>query len=66
MDMKLNKKFWEELIAYFPLIRVQQFFYCCVCIRCRRNVFAEPLLSKDTGLHIQTHRLMGGIYEVRR
>jgi hypothetical protein len=33
-----DKTFWEELIAYFPLIRhaphrrrcVQQFFYCCV------------------------------------
>jgi hypothetical protein len=61
--MKLNKKFWEELIAYFPLIRVQQ-FYCCVCIRCRHNIFAEPLLSKDTGLHID--RLIGEIYEVRR
>jgi hypothetical protein len=34
-----NKKFWEELIACFPLIRhgthrkprIQQFVYCCVC-----------------------------------
>jgi hypothetical protein len=38
-------------MAYFPLIchgpyikrRFQKFFYCCVCIRCRGNVFAEPL-----------------------
>jgi hypothetical protein len=37
--MAVNKKFWKELIAYFPLIRyrlhrkwrLQQFFYCCVC-----------------------------------
>jgi hypothetical protein len=51
------KKFWEELIAYFYLIqhglhrkgRIQQFFYCCVFIRCRRNVFTEPLPSNDKG-----------------
>jgi hypothetical protein len=46
--------------------RVQQFFYCCVCISCRGNVFTEPLPSNDRGIHIQTHRLMGGIYEARR
>jgi hypothetical protein len=68
-----NKKFWEELVAYFPLIRhgphgkrdVQQLFSCCVCIRCRDNLFTVALPSNDRGLHIQTHRLMGGIYEVR-
>jgi hypothetical protein len=61
-------------MAYFPLIRhgphrkrrVKQVFYYCVCIRCCGNVFSEPLPSNDRGLHIQTHRLMGGIYEVRR
>jgi hypothetical protein len=55
------KKFWEEF-AYFPLIwhgphrkrYVQQLFYCCVCIRCRGNAFNGR------------HRLMGGIYKVRR
>jgi hypothetical protein len=46
--------------------RAQQFFYCCVCICCRGNVFTEPLRSKNKVIHIQTHRLMGGIYEVRR
>jgi hypothetical protein len=35
--------------------RVQQFFYCCVCIRYRGNVSTEPLPSNDRG--IQTHRL---------
>jgi hypothetical protein len=35
-------------------------------IRCRGNVFTEPLLSNDRGIHIQTHRLIRGIYEVRR
>jgi hypothetical protein len=107
--------FWEELIAYFPLIlhgphrkrhlqqfivvagtrlqnrclatingyterptdspltrhgphikrHVQQFFYCCV-IRCRGYAFTEPTPSNDKGIHIQTHRLTGGIYEARR
>jgi hypothetical protein len=46
--------------------RVQQFFFCCVCIHCRGNVFTEPLPSNDGGIHIQTHRLMGGIYKVLR
>jgi hypothetical protein len=67
-----NKKFWDELMAYFPLKwhgphrkwRLQQFFYCCVCIRCRDNIFTEPLSSNDSRIHIQTHKLMGGIYEV--
>jgi hypothetical protein len=40
-----NKKFWEELIAYFPWKRrVQQFFFR-VCIRYRGNVSTKPLSS---------------------
>jgi hypothetical protein len=70
----INKKFWDELIAYFPLIRhgphrkqcAQQFLYCCMCSRCRNNVFTELLHSNNTRIHVQTHRLMGGIYEVCR
>jgi hypothetical protein len=64
----MNKKFWEELIAYFSLIRngqhrkrrLQKIF------RCSGNVFTEPLPSNDRGIHIQTQRLMGGVYEARR
>jgi hypothetical protein len=41
-----------------------QFFYCCVRIRRCANVFTEPLPSNDRGMHIQIHRLMGGILEV--
>jgi hypothetical protein len=37
-----------------------------VCIRCSGGVLTEPLPSNDRGIHIQTHRLMGDIYEVRR
>jgi hypothetical protein len=87
-----NKKFWEQLIAYFPLIlhgphrkrrlqqifvapgksllrcylvtirgytdrptdtRVQKFFYCRGCIRCRGNVLTEPLPGNDRR-HIHT------------
>jgi hypothetical protein len=56
-----TKKFREELIAYFPLIRyeshrkrsVQQFFYRCVCVRCCGNLFTEPLPSNDKG---DTHK----------
>jgi hypothetical protein len=57
-----NKEFWEELIAYFSLIphaphrkrRVQQLFYCCMCIRYRGNVFTEPLASNDSRIYTQT------------
>jgi hypothetical protein len=64
-------KLWEKLIASFLLIRhgkrrVQHLFYCCVCIRCHGNVFTEPLPSNDRVIHIQRHRLTGGIYGVRR
>jgi hypothetical protein len=52
-----NRKFCKELIAYFPFIRhprhrkqrVQQFFCCCMCIRCRWNVFTEPLPNNGKG-----------------
>jgi hypothetical protein len=55
-----NKKFWEELIGKFPFIRhgphrkrrVQQFFNCCVYIRCSGNVLTEPLSSNDKGTHM--------------
>jgi hypothetical protein len=57
VNLSQNKKLWEELITYFPLIRhashrkwsIQQFFYCCVCILCRGNVFTEPLSSNNGG-----------------
>jgi hypothetical protein len=70
----INNKFWEELIACFPLIRrgpyrkrrVQQLFYCLVCIRYRGNVFTKPLPINSREIHIEAHRLMEGIYEVGR
>jgi hypothetical protein len=46
--------------------RIQQFYYCCLCIPGHRNVFTQPLPSNDKRVHIQTQRLMGGIYELRR
>jgi hypothetical protein len=53
--LMIDKKFWEELISYIPFI--QQFFYCCVCIRNRGNVFTAPLPSncrRDTHIDTQT------------
>jgi hypothetical protein len=35
-----------------------------MCIHCHGNDFTNPLPSNDRGIHIETHRLMGGIYEV--
>jgi hypothetical protein len=72
--LKIKRKLWEELIAYFSLTRhgphriwrFQICFYCCVCIHCRGNVSTEPLLSNDMGMHIETNKLIRGIYEVRR
>jgi hypothetical protein len=34
--------------------------------RCRSKVFEEQLPSNNKEIHIMTHGLMGGIYEVRR
>jgi hypothetical protein len=69
-----NRKFWEELIASFPLIRhgphierrVQQLFYCCLCICCHSNFIPSRWSATTGGIHTETHRLMGHIYEVRR
>jgi hypothetical protein len=52
-----DKKFWEELIAYFSLIRhgphrkrrFQKFFCCCLCIRSRSNVFPRRYLATIAG-----------------
>jgi hypothetical protein len=54
-----NKIFWEELASSLPLMRhgphrkrsVQKLFYCYQCIRCRENVFIEPLPGNDRGIH---------------
>jgi hypothetical protein len=60
----VKDKFWEELIAYFPLIRhgpykigrLQQFLVAAgTCLPSRFSAT----------IHTQTHRVMGGIYEVR-
>jgi hypothetical protein len=41
-----------SLIRHGPhwKLRVQQFFYCCVCIRYRGNVSTEPLPSNYRGI----------------
>jgi hypothetical protein len=51
----LNKKFWEELIAYFPRYYTvsrkkwhPKFLQFCVCIRCCGKVLIELLQSNDT------------------
>jgi hypothetical protein len=31
-----------------------------------RGNFTEPLPSSDTGIHMETHTMIGGIYEVTR
>jgi hypothetical protein len=41
-----------------------QQLYCCLCVRCPRNMSTEQLRRNYSGIHIQTYRLIGGIYEV--
>jgi hypothetical protein len=79
-----SKKFWDNFKSLLSLIRhgplrkwcVPQ-FYCCVCIRCRRQFFTEKLPTNDKGFSLSRclasireytyrHRLMRGIYEVWR
>jgi hypothetical protein len=63
LALRSNKKFCEELIAYFPLVlnaqhkkrRFQKFYCCCVYIHCRGNVFTEPLSNNDKW-DTHTHR----------
>jgi hypothetical protein len=62
-----EKKFWEDLVACFPFttyslirhgrhrkLRVQNSSYACLCVRCRGNVFTDPLPSKDKGGYTET------------
>jgi hypothetical protein len=37
-----------------------------LCIRCSGNVFTEPLPSNDKRICTERHKLVRGIYEVRR
>jgi hypothetical protein len=66
------KKFWKELIAYFPCYDmdrteedgsnnsiVARIFVAVV-------TFLPSCCLETIGIHIQTQRLMGGIYELRR
>jgi hypothetical protein len=55
--LRTNKKFWEELIAYFPLItRTAYRKMPRKMFRCRGNVLTELLPSNDRSKHRQTHR----------
>jgi hypothetical protein len=35
---------------------LQQFFSCCVCIHCHRNVYTETFPKNYKGMYIQTHK----------
>jgi hypothetical protein len=45
--------------------RVQQFFYCCMCIRYRGNVSTEPLPSKDREIFTEALSSNDGIFFYR-
>jgi hypothetical protein len=69
----LNKKFWEELIACFHLIRhrphikrrVHKFFSIVACVFVAAVKFLPSRCLATTGIHIEAHRLTEGIYELR-
>jgi hypothetical protein len=49
----LDMKHWKQ--------RVQQFFYCCACIRYRGNVSTKPLPSNDTRIFTEPSRCIATI-----
>jgi hypothetical protein len=53
----MNKKFWEEIIAYFPSYDTDRIendasnnFSIVACVRWRSNFLTEPLPSNDRGI----------------
>jgi hypothetical protein len=65
-----NKKFWEELIAYFPWYDTGHIendatnnssTVACVFVTAV-TFLPSRCLATIGGIHIQTHRLMGGIF----
>jgi hypothetical protein len=62
-----NKKFWEELIAYFPssnmsIIENNSFIFPCVFVAA--VMFLPSRWLSTTGVYSYRHRLMGRIYEL--
>jgi hypothetical protein len=57
-----------SLIRYGPhwKRRVQQFFYCCVCIPYRGNVSTEPLPNSDRGIFTEPGRCLATIGGIHR
>jgi hypothetical protein len=66
-NWRMNKKFWEELLSYIPLLRhephrkrrLQQFFVGV-------GTSLPGCLTTKGGTHVGTHRLTGGMCKVRR
>jgi hypothetical protein len=78
-EFHLNKKFWEELIAYFPWFDTERptiviawvviagvMFLPSRCLAIVGEILPSLCLASTGGIHVQTHRLMVRIYEVRR
>jgi hypothetical protein len=64
-----NKKFWEELIAYFPWYDTGHIendasnnTSVVACVFVTTITFLPSSCLAMMGIHIQTHRLMGGIF----
>jgi hypothetical protein len=67
---KRHRSYVKNSLFSFETTRTKQkkdasnISYIFACIRCPKNVCTELLPSNDKGIHIQAHRLMGGILEV--
>jgi hypothetical protein len=66
----INRNFWKYLMPnflWYDTDRTEKGAFnnssIAVCVRCRDNVYTELLYSN---MHIQTQRLMEGIYEAVR
>jgi hypothetical protein len=60
--------FGEELMANFSTDRIENNAFnnlIVACIRCRGKILPSRCLATIEGIHIQTRRLMEGIYELR-
>jgi hypothetical protein len=72
--VSVNNKFWEELTPNFPLIRygsyrkrrVQSSSIFVGVFVAAVTVLRSLCLLTTGGIHMQTHKLMAAIYEVRR
>jgi hypothetical protein len=66
MGLKTHRYTRPMIILLFYVLCCRDVFTEKLHSHEKRDTLFEPLPSNDREIHIQTHRLMGGICEVRR